>query len=72
MALPGITFQDFTSAGDNLNVALELTDLEIVDCIVLPENNSSSDRVTSEPLVSSADAVDMARRLRSYSIGECE
>ncbi|KAK8756955.1 hypothetical protein V5799_000343 [Amblyomma americanum] len=70
LALPGIAFDDFVSADENLAVAPELTDQEIVDRIVVPKDNSSSDSESdserNEPPVSSADAADMARRLEGY------
>lgn len=68
LALPG-TFEDFVSADEKLAMAPKPTDQEIVDCVMLPQGNSSSesdDDGESEPPISSADAVDMTRRLRSY------
>lgn len=72
LTLPDITFEDFVSADDNLAVAPELTDQEIVDRVVLPGDNSGSDSESDseddveEPQTSSADAADMMRKLRSY------
>ncbi|KAK8776168.1 hypothetical protein V5799_030488 [Amblyomma americanum] len=70
LALPGIAFDDFISADENSAVAPELTDQEIVDRVVIPEDNSSSysegDSERDEPPISSADAADMARRLKGY------
>ncbi|KAK8757680.1 hypothetical protein V5799_004694 [Amblyomma americanum] len=70
LAIPGIAFDDFVSADDNLAVAPELTDQEIVDRVVVPEDNSSSDSEggseQDEAPISSADAADMARRLKGY------
>ncbi|KAK8766744.1 hypothetical protein V5799_006475 [Amblyomma americanum] len=69
LAVPGVEFDDFVSADENLAVAPELTDQEIVDRVLLPEDDSSSDSGESErdePTMSSADAADMARRLKGY------
>ncbi|KAK8766429.1 hypothetical protein V5799_006792 [Amblyomma americanum] len=70
LALPGIAFDDFVSADENMAVEPELTDQEIVDRIVVPKDNSSSDSEGDsehdEPPISSADAADMARRLEGY------
>lgn len=43
LALPNVSFEDFVSADDNLAVAPELKDWEIIDCVLLPCNESSSD-----------------------------
>ncbi|KAK8774230.1 hypothetical protein V5799_011238 [Amblyomma americanum] len=69
LAVPGVEFDDFVSADENLAVAPELTDQEIVDRVLLPEDDSSSDSGESErdePTMSSAAAADMARRLKGY------
>ncbi|KAK8776305.1 hypothetical protein V5799_030351 [Amblyomma americanum] len=69
LAVPGVEFDDFVSADENLAVAPELMDQEIVDRVLLPEDDSSSDSGESErdePTMSSADAADMARRLKGY------
>ncbi|KAK8769970.1 hypothetical protein V5799_013562 [Amblyomma americanum] len=70
LALPGITSDDFVLADENLAVAPELTDQEIVDRVVVPEDNSSSDSEgdseRDEPPICSADAADMARRLKGF------
>ncbi|KAK8778930.1 hypothetical protein V5799_019731 [Amblyomma americanum] len=70
LALPGIAFDDFVSADENLAVVPELTDQKIVDHVVVPEDNSSSDSEgdseRNEPPISSADAANMARRLKGY------
>lgn len=69
--LPGIIFGDCASASDDLDLAPELTDPEIVNHLRLPEHTSSSDREDdckiSEPLI---NTVDITRMMRSYSIGE--
>lgn len=68
LTLPdSITFEDFVSADDNLAVAPELTDQEIVDRVVLPGENSGtdsegeSDDDIEEPRASTADAADMVK-----------
>ncbi|KAK8781979.1 hypothetical protein V5799_016681 [Amblyomma americanum] len=70
LAPPGIAFDDSVSADEILAVAPELTDQEIVDRVVVPEDNSSShiegDSERDEPPISCADAADMARRLKGY------
>ncbi|KAK8759271.1 hypothetical protein V5799_003096 [Amblyomma americanum] len=47
-----------------------MTDQEILDRVVVPEDNSSSDSEgdseRDEPPISSTDAADMARRLKGY------
>ncbi|KAG0414446.1 hypothetical protein HPB47_008390 [Ixodes persulcatus] len=64
LALPNVSFEDFVSADDNLAVAPELTDLEIVDQVVLSWNENSSDNKDDieEPSKSSTDTVGMVRK----------
>lgn len=72
--LPNVSFEDFVSANDNLVVAPKLTNQEIVNCVVVPGDDSSSDSDddeskddTEEPRANSADTADMVRKLRNYS-----
>lgn len=43
LTLPNVSFEDLVSADDTLVVAPKLTDQEIVNRVVLPGNDSSSD-----------------------------